>query len=455
MTYNPGFNFWVDCPKAQSWLESDALFDREEDSVMRRYLTLFALVVTLALAGCAGNQGGQSPWRTPGGGQIDRLPEFSPRPGEKLNQTPLPTTQTGRASSTPYYQEHVTKAKELPPVKVALLVPLTGPQASLGQAMLNAAQLALFDVGASNITIVPRDTNTGASRAATEALGEGAQIILGPLFAQDVKTVSPIAAASGVPVIAFSTDWTAASDNTYIMGFLPFGQVSRVVDYAAKRGAKNYAALIPETPYGMAVNGTLKNELQRQGLQDSNSLIFSANSKGLPQAIQKLASLQQPGSMTTIDALLLPVGGSQLSQTATLLRQQDMGLRQTRILGTGLWDDSPQAAALLPGGWYASSDPGLRVSFNNQYRDTYGANAPRLASLSYDATALAAALAIKGLNEKGSPAFDRANITSPSGFAGLDGIFRFRSDGLVERGLAVLELRTGGAVVIDPAPKKF
>lgn len=427
----------------------------EEDSVMRRYITLFALIVTLALAGCAGGEPKQSPWRTPGGGQIDRLPDFSPQPEDRLNQTPLPTSQAGRASATPYYQEHVAKSKELPAVKVALLVPLTGAQGSLGQAMLNAAQLALFDVGASNITIVPRDTSIGAARAATESINEGAQIILGPLFAQDVKAVSPIASSHNVPVIAFSTDWTAANNNTYIMGFLPFGQVSRVVDYAAKRGSKNFAAIVPETPYGMAVNGTLKNELQRQNLKEPNSIVFPAGNKGLPAAVQKLVSIQQPGSMNTVDAVMLPVGGAQLSQIATLLRQQDMSLRQTRILGTGLWDDSPQAAALLPGGWYASSDPGLRVSFNSKYRDTYGASAPRLASLAYDATALAAALAIKGLNEKGSPAFDRASITNPAGFAGLDGIFRFRPDGLAERGLAVLELGPGGAVVVDPAPKKF
>jgi branched-chain amino acid transport system substrate-binding protein len=423
---------------------------------MRRYFTLIALIVTLAVAGCSGTPGtSQSPWRTPSGGNInDRLPDFEPvTEDQSLQQTPLPTTQSGRNAASPYFQRQAAN-KELPPVKIGFLVPLSGAQAPLGQAMLNAAQLALFDVGASNITLVPRDTNKGAARAASEVITEGAQIILGPLFANDVKAVSPIAAQSNLSVIAFSTDWTAANDNTYIMGFLPFGQVSRVTDFAVKRGAKKFAAIIPETPYGMVVNGTLKNELQRQQLPAPNSMIFN-NTNGMSQAIQNIAKTQQPGMMETVDALMLPLGGQQMTQAATLLRQNDTYLRQMRIIGTGLWDDSMQAGAMLPGAWYAAPEPSSRETFNRQYAATYSAQPPRLASLAYDATALAAALAVKGLNTTGQPAFDRASLTNPSGFAGLDGIFRFRPDGLAERGLAILELQPGGPVVVDPAPKRF
>ncbi len=395
--------------------------------------------------GTGGTGSDQSTWRTPSGGTIDReqMPDFSKDP-QKAGESPLSTTQDNLSSEA---------QEALPTVKVALLVPLSGPQSALGQAMLNAAQMALFDIGASNVTLIPRDTANNARTAAAEAIEEGAQIILGPLFAQEVKSVSPLAASHNIPVIAFSTDWTAASDNTYIMGFLPFGQVARVVDYAHQTGARRFAALIPQTPYGMAVNVTLQNTLQRAGLEPPKSTLFGNNQ--LKQAVNKIASQQYVGAMEVNDAILLPLGGAQLSEAATLLRQNDMSLQQTRILGTGLWDDSPQAIALLPGGWYAAPDPNLRTKFNAQYSETYGSIPPRLATLSYDATALAAALAIKGLNETGQPAYDRASITTPSGFSGLDGVFRFRKDGLVERGLAILELRSGGSSVIDPAPKRF
>ena len=422
---------------------------------MRRYLNVFLLVVTLALVGCASDKT-KPVMKTPSGQIIgENVPDFSAVPGG-AGQGPLVTGQNGRASVTPYYDQTgkqipapagVAAPAELPSVKVGILVPLSGPQAELGEAMLNAAQLALFDVNASNITIVPRDTTQGAAKAANEVLAEGAQIILGPLFAQDVKAVSPIARVRNVPVIAFSTDWSAASENTYIMGFLPFGQVSRVVDYAAKHGAKSFGALIPQTPYGMAVSGSLKNELQRQRLNAPYVLVFEPTN-GLPSATQQI-------SQTKFDALLLPVAGAQLTQSATLLRQNDVNLSQTRLIGTGLWDDSPQAASLLTGAWFAAPDPKLRASFNVNYRSNYGANPPRLATLAYDATALSAALAAKGQNTGGKPAFTRADLTNPNGFAGLDGVFRFRPDGLAERGLAILELRSNGPVVIDPAPTRF
>lgn len=420
---------------------------------MRRYLNVFLLVVTLALAGCASDKP-QPVLKTPSGQVIDEnVPDFDPVTDGK-GQAPLVTGQKGRNSVSPYYSVNGQQPPEqaattppqqqLPSVKVGVLVPLSGPQAALGEAMLNAAQLALFDVNATNITIVPRDTTQGAAKAANEVLAEGAEIILGPLFAQDVKAVAPIARVRKVPVIAFSTDWSAASDNTYIMGFLPFGQVSRIVDYAAKKGAKNFGALIPQTPYGAAVNGSLKNELQRQRLAAPYSLVFEA-SNGLPSATQQIAQ-------TKFDALLLPVAGAQLTQSVQLLNQSGS---QARLIGTGLWDDSPQAAAQLNGAWFAAPDPKLRTSFTSNYRETYGGNPPRLATLAYDATALSAALAAKGLNAGGKPAFSRADLTNPNGFAGLDGVFRFRPDGLAERGLAVLELRNGRAEVIDPAPTRF
>lgn len=424
---------------------------------MRRYLNVFLLVVTLAVASCSTNKP-QPVLKTPSGAVIgENMPDFKPLP-DGAGQGPLATSQNGRASVSPYYdvngkastipsQQPAPAAPELITVKVGILVPLSGPQAELGQAMLNAAQLALFDVNASNITLVPRDTTQGAARAANEVLAEGAQIILGPLFAKDVKTVSPIARVRNVPVIAFSTDWSAASDNTYIMGFLPFGQVSRVVDYAAKKGAKSFGALIPQTPYGAAVNGSLKNELQRQRLPASYSLVFEPTN-GLESAAQQMAQ-------TKVDALLLPIAGGQLTQTATLLRQNDVNLSQTRVIGTGLWDDSSQAAAQLNGAWYAAPDPKLRTNYNENYRQTFGANPPRLSTLAYDATALSAALTMKGLGSTGKPAFSRNDLTNPNGFAGLDGVFRFRPDGLVERGLAILEMRGNGSVVVDPAPTRF
>ena len=46
-------------------------------------------------------------------------------------------------------------------------------------------------------------------------------------------------------------------------------------------------------------------------------------------------------------------------------------------------------------------------------------------------------------------------IQNPNGFTGVDGLFRFTPNGLVQRGLAVLEVEPQGAIVISPAPQSF
>src|SRR5690606_31495846 len=153
------------------------------------------------------------------------------------------------------------------------------------------------------------------------------------------------------------------------------------------------------------------------------------------------------------DAVLLPVGGDQARSLANLLSFYDLGPKAVKRLGTGLWDDPGLATEpALEGAWFAAPSPDLRKGFESRYRDLYGSRPPRLASLAYDATALAAVLAKNSYNRTGRVSFDREAIVNPNGFAGIDGIFRFRPDGLVERGMAVLEFRNGGIEVIDPAP---
>ena len=46
-------------------------------------------------------------------------------------------------------------------------------------------------------------------------------------------------------------------------------------------------------------------------------------------------------------------------------------------------------------------------------------------------------------------------LTQGAGFVGVNGIFRLRADGTNERGLAIAQIQSGRAVVVDPAPRSF
>jgi hypothetical protein len=152
------------------------------------------------------------------------------------------------------------------------------------------------------------------------------------------------------------------------------------------------------------------------------------------------------------DALLLPEGGETLKQIARRLKQAGIGAPQVRLLGSGLWDDPSIAGEpALSGGWFAASPPELRREFETRFQSTYNHPPPRLASLAFDAAALASVLAKAG----GNAPFTHDSILNPSGFTGVDGLFRFTPQGLVQRGLAVIEVQPQGNIVVSPAPHDF
>ncbi len=385
--------------------------------------------------------------------------------------------------------------QQLPTVKVALLLPLSGEHARLGNAMLNAAQMALFDAGHATFELLPRDTKgtpLGASAAAQMALQDGAQLILGPVFAPSVRAVKNIASRANVNMIAFSTDWTLSSSNTFVMGFLPFDQIERVITYAASQGYNTMGVLAPNTSYGNAVVSAYQTFAPRNGVETIDISLFAPTSPNLSPALRtftqydervellnqqirplethinsfpndetakaELKALQDIDNIGAepFNAVLLPVGGDLARATSNLLSHYDISPRIVKRLGTGLWDDKGLATEpSLAGSWFAGPSPRSRRDFEKRYKSTYQKSVPRLASLAYDATALSAILARNGIKTNGTPAFDRRSISNPNGFAGIDGIFRFRSDGMVERGLAILEYKNGEIVIIDDAPRTF
>jgi branched-chain amino acid transport system substrate-binding protein len=342
-------------------------------------------------------------------------------------------------------------------VKVALLLPLSGPNAELGKAMLEAAQLALFTTGTDKLTLVPRDTTgtaDGAAKAARSAIDDGAKLILGPLIADEVVAVRPIAQAANVNIIGFATKTEVAGGNVFLMGFLPKQEVVREVAYARDQGLGRFAALAPNSPYGHLMGDALKDVATAAGGTVTRVEYFDTRGSDASASIKRLlpATAAGPAAGAPFDALLVPAGGEQLKQVAAQLRSAGVDPTRTRLLGSGLWDDpSITSDPNLAGGWFAASPPDIRHEFESRFQGAYGRVPPRLASLGFDAAALAAVLA-----KSDSPdPFSAQAIQNPNGFTGVDGLFRFGADGLVQRGLAVLEVDPSGDKVVSPAPKSF
>jgi ABC-type branched-subunit amino acid transport system substrate-binding protein len=348
------------------------------------------------------------------------------------------------------------------PAKVALLVPLSGANAELGRAILDAAQLALFETPGERLILVPRDTAgtaDGAAKAARAVIDDGAKLILGPLLATEVQAVRPFARDAHLNIIAFSTMTELAGGNTFLMGFLPRQDVVREVGHARERGLARFAALAPNSPYGHLVVDALREFATASGATVTRVEFYDPRGGDTAPAVQRLlpggGPSTAPGSAAAgalpFDALLLPEGGGRLQQIARQVKEASAGAKPLQLLGSGLWDvpDLGSEPALV-GGWFAASPPDLRRTFAQRFQTAYGRAPPRLASLGYDAAALAAVLA----QGEGEP-FSQQAILRPNGFTGVDGLFRFTPGGLVQRGLAVLEVEPQGDVVVSPAPLSF
>jgi ABC-type branched-subunit amino acid transport system substrate-binding protein len=346
---------------------------------------------------------------------------------------------------------------------VALLVPLSGANAELGHAILDAAQLALFEAPFERLILVPRDTGgnaDGAAKAARAVISDGAKLILGPLLAAEVEAVKPITRDAHVNVIAFSTVTELAGGNVFLMGFLPRQEVAREVGQARERGLTRFAALAPNSPYGHLMADALRDVASTSGAVVTRVEFYDPRAADTAPVVQRLipgsaaAAVPEgaPSSAPSFDALLLPEGGARVKEIAREVKDAEVGTKPAQLLGSGLWDvpDIGSEPALI-GGWFAASPPEARETFAARFRATYGHDPLRLASLGYDAAALAAVLAQADGNEP----FSHQALLNPSGFTGVDGLFRFIPGGLVQRGLAVLEVKPQGDVVISPAPQSF
>jgi ABC-type branched-subunit amino acid transport system substrate-binding protein len=330
--------------------------------------------------------------------------------------------------------------------RVALLVPLSGPNAGVGQSIANATTLALLDTKADRVRITTYDTGMGAAAAVNKALAEGNRLILGPLLAEDARIVGPIASRANVPVISFSNDVSVAGNGVYIMGYNPNQSIERVVEFARGKGMSKFAALVPRGVYGERSGTALLRAVEGAGGTVVSMQTFDRTAASMTAAVKKLQA------SSSYDALLIADSGRVAVQIAPIVRKN--GGAGARLLGTELWntDSNLAASPVLRGAWFASVSDGLYGQLAGKYRARYGSSPFRLSALGYDAVLLTVRIA---RDWKPGTTFPAARLRDAGGFSGIDGAFRFGRNGVAERALEVSEIGTGTYTVVAPAPKAF
>lgn len=357
-------------------------------------------------------------------------------------QTVAPPTATTAVHQSPVGPSQLPQ--DVGRHRVALLVPTTGRNAAVGQAIANAANMAVLDTGGQTIRVTIYDTGPGALAAAEKALAEGNQLILGPLLSEDARAVAPLARNAHVPVVSFSNDRSVGGDGVWVMGFTPSQAIGRVVSYAHEHGANSFAGLAPVGIYGQRASTALLRAAKDVGGQVVAMESYDHSKQSMQAAVTKLKL------SAAYDAVLIADQGKDAIVLAPLIRHT--GGAHAQVLGTELWNvaNDLHAVSDLQGAWFASVSDGLFEQLATKYRARFGKMPPRLASFGYDSVLLAMKIAGEWKN---GGAFPVGKLTDKGGFSGIDGVFRFTKDGVAERGLQVNQITATGIKIVSPAPQ--
>ena len=330
--------------------------------------------------------------------------------------------------------------------RIALLVPMTGANGAVGQSIANAANMALLDTNAQNLRITTYDTASNAGAAASRAINDGNRLILGPLLADDIPSVVAVARPANVPLISFSNDESAADRGVYVMGNLPTQSVRRTVRYARDHGVTTFGALVPKGDYGDRASQALIAEARAAGGAVMAIETYDRRAASIAAAARKLRARDD------VDAILIAESGGLSARAAGQVKAA--GAATPRLLGTELWSGEKDVAAspALAGAWFSSVSDTRFGQFAKSYRTRFGAQPYRIATLGYDGVLLTLRVA---RDWKPGKEFPTKALSSPDGFLGLDGAFRFTRTGAIERALEVREVGGGTVKVVSPAAAKF
>jgi branched-chain amino acid transport system substrate-binding protein len=392
------------------------------------------------LAGCASSP---EPVARPSGPSQSRIAE-APRDSYKIAATNkvTPPSMAGR-----------------PIVRVALLAPFSSPNAALrdeAQTLQSAAELAIAERGDNSMLLMPKDSGDTADEARSAvriALQEGADFVIGPLFASGVGAIAPYARANNVPMISFSTDVSEAGRGIYVLTFLPEDEAQRIVRFAASKGVKRLIVLAPNGRYGDRIVEAASQTAREIGISYMGASRYEpqGNATASAQESARRAAQLSAGGAARETAILIPERGALLRTIGQSLTQAGASTSRVRYLGTGLWNDAETLSdPRLAGGWFVTPDSAARAAFEQRFREKYGRRPTRLAGMGYDATAMLAGMTRGGVASSAT----QGAIETRDGFIGVDGLFRF-SRGVVQRGMAVNEVGPRGGRTLEAAPTSF
>ncbi len=340
-------------------------------------------------------------------------------------------------------------------IEVAMLLPYGSANAGddlVARSLENAARMAIAESAGVEINLTVYNTAGNASQAAAvarQAVGAGADVIIGPLRSDAAAAVGVAVANNNVNVLSFSNNTEIAGGNVFVLGHTFQNTARRMMSYAAAQGRNRVLILHARNLAGEVARDAIQQSAAVRGVTVTGIVTYEFSQAGvvaaLPSVMSTVRSTDTNALMMTADA------AGALPLFAQLLPENGLDTEVTRVMGLTRWDIPPQTLELsgLQGGWFALPDPGAAASFNARYGQANGGVPHSLAAIGYDAMrAVVETAAAQGR-------LGAADLIASPGFNGANGVFRLRADGTNERAMAVAQVIDNQVAVIDPAPRRL
>ncbi len=360
-------------------------------------------------------------------------------------------------------------------IKVATLLPLSGKSKDLGTAMLNSIVLSLFENDKNgDIELVVFDSKENISdtkKAITDIAAQDIKVVIGPIFSSDIEAISSIVAKNEMTILSFSNNQSLSQrEGIFLMGFLPEQQIERMSAYSILTGKDSIAIIAPNNQYGLKFSNILREMVNKKDGNFIGSQFYANNSKDLERAVSKILNINaiperlkntiskdiKPEERIYANSIFIPESGRTLSKIVALINELNVSERPIQIIGSSNWDDiSTLNDPNLIGGWFVGANPTRYRDFEKKYYQIYNKFPPRISSIGYDAAFAVIETVRKSAKRNLSPEDFINYQSSKNGFKGMDGLFRFLPNGIVQRNFAILEIGNGRFDMIDSPTTMF
>ena len=370
-------------------------------------------------------------------------------------------------------------------IKIGVLLPLSGENSQIGRSLLKAAKLSLNKTKNNNIKLFIKDTensNTNIISSYYELIEEEVDVILGPLFTKNIKIINPVSKDENTLIITFSNNSEIKNESTFISGLAPEDEIREVINYAMSKGSKNFGLIFPNNEYGLRSKKLIQNLVLEKNGEISELVFYNAKKPDFYEVSKKIASYEQrklklenkleelknTNTVTAekkykklknqdtlgeleFDSLFIGAENvKHISMLASILPYYDVDPKKVVYIGNSLWANSVTLKEpALEKGIFPNFSKKKFGNFELEYTEAFNTKPHRIAYLAFDLVGL-----ISNLQKKNKK-INVSNITATSGFIGTNGLFRFRSDGSIQRSLSVFQINNQNPIEVKKANLNF